>query len=71
MTTATQAFIDQLTAQEQTSLLAGLRLRQRRQTIDQATLVGDLFESQLRILKRHADADQVRAIIRTLQGATA
>ncbi len=60
---------EQLTAEQRVDLLAGLRLHDQRSTTSDAALVGSLFETQLRIIKRHADAEQVRAIVRILQGA--
>lgn len=60
--------IDNLTAAQRVDLLAGLRLHDQRQTTSDATLVGSLFETQLRILNRHADAEQVRTIVRNLLG---
>ena len=60
---------EQLTAEQRVDLLAGLRLHDQRSTRSDAALVGSLFETQLRIIKRHADAEQVRAIVRILQGA--
>ena len=60
--------IDNLTAAQRVDLLAGLRLREQRETTSDATLVGSLFETQLRILNRHADAEQVRTIVRNLLG---
>lgn len=62
-------FIDTLTAKERADLLAGLKRIDRRKTVFDATSVGSLLESYLRTLNRHADADQVRTIIRNLQGA--
>ena len=60
--------IDNLTTAQRVDLLAGLRLREQRETTSDATLVGSLFETQLRILNRHADAEQVRTIVRNLLG---
>ena len=60
--------IDNLTAAQRVNLLAGLRLHDQRRTTSDATLVGSLFETQLRILNRHADAEQVRTIVRNLLG---
>lgn len=60
--------IDNLTAAQRVDLLAGLRLHDQRRTTSDATLVGSLFETQLRILNRHADAEQVRTIVRDLLG---
>jgi hypothetical protein len=60
--------IETLTATERTDLMAGLRMREQRETTSDATLVGSLFETQLRILNRHADAEQVRTIVRNLLG---
>lgn len=60
--------IDNLTTAQRVDLLAGLRLREQRETTSDATLVGSLFEIQLRILNRHADAEQVSTIVRNLLG---
>lgn len=65
------ALIDTLTADERVDLLAGLKRIHLRETTSEAISVGALFESQLRTLNRHADAEQVRSIIRSLQGAAA
>lgn len=71
MTTATQAFINQLTASQQTSLLAGLRRREVRRNTEDALLIGDLFATHLRNLNRRDDAEQVRAILNSLRGEAA
>jgi len=60
--------IETLTATERVDLLAGLRVHDQRRTTSDATLVGSLFETQLRILNRHAEAEQVRTIVRNLLG---
>jgi len=60
--------VETLTATERTDLMAGLRLHDQRSTASDATLVGSLFETQLRILNRHAEAEQVRTIVRNLLG---
>ena len=69
MTTATKAFIDQLSSEQQITLYAGMKKIDRRETTDDALLVGDLFESQLRILGQAEAANQIRAIIRSLREA--
>jgi hypothetical protein len=60
--------VDNLTATERTDLLAGLRLRDQRETMSDAALVGNLFETQLRILKQHEAAETVRSIVENLLG---
>lgn len=69
MTTATKAFINQLSSEQQISLYAGMKKIDRRETTDDTLLVGDLFESQLRILGQAEAANQIRAIIRSLREA--
>jgi len=59
-------FIDNLTAKERVDLLAGMRQRDKRETASEASSVGSLFESQLRLLGRFSDADQVGAIVNQL-----
>ena len=59
---------EQLTAAQRVDLLAGLRLHDQRSTTSDAAIVGSLFETQLRILNRHADAEQVCTIVRNLLG---
>ena len=66
MSNATTAFINDLTSEQQTSLLSGMRRIQQRKTSEDALLTADLLDIQLRILKRYDDAERVRAMIRSI-----
>ena len=63
MTNAITTFVSELTSEQQTSLLSGMQRIQQRKTAEDALLAADLLEVQLRILKLHDDAKEIRQIM--------